>query len=79
LKSTVPPLPGSTTVVSRFSKSHAYVVVPAELTMVWVLPLGALTIHLHPAFVALSFTPAKTLLFSFLRGSRGKVFPASVI
>jgi hypothetical protein len=38
LKLTVPPVPGSVTLVSRFSKSQAYVVVPVESTFVSVLP-----------------------------------------
>jgi hypothetical protein len=39
LKLTVPPVPGSVTLVSLFSKSHANVVVPEEVTSVEVFPL----------------------------------------
>jgi hypothetical protein len=38
LKLTVPPLAGSVTLVKRFSKSHAYVVIPVELFFVVALP-----------------------------------------
>ena len=39
LKVTVPPLPGSVTLVMRFSKSQKYCAVPVESTFVAVLPL----------------------------------------
>jgi hypothetical protein len=39
LKPTAPPLPGRVTLASRFSKSHAYVVVFDPATLVSVLPL----------------------------------------
>jgi hypothetical protein len=39
LNVTVPPVPGSVTLLKRFSKSHAKVVVPEEVTSVAVFPL----------------------------------------
>ena len=39
LKLTVPPAPGSVTLVMRFSKSQKYCVVPLVLTLVEVFPL----------------------------------------
>jgi len=47
LKLTVPPVPGSVTLVRRFSKSHARVVVFDPATFVCVLPLESkLTVEL---------------------------------
>jgi hypothetical protein len=39
LKLTVPPVPGSVTLLMRFSKSQKYCVVPLEFTFVEVFPL----------------------------------------
>jgi hypothetical protein len=39
LKLTVPPVPGSVTLLRRFSKSQKYCVVPLEFTFVEVFPL----------------------------------------
>jgi hypothetical protein len=70
LKLTVPPLPGSETLVSRFSKSQLSVVVPEEEASVWVLPFASYVyvnpVRLVSSLEALLFQPELVRLLSRL-------------